>query len=165
MTDADTIEAAKLMETLRAEVRGMPLKLRPIGEGVLSMAESALQSDARHEATIATLRAQLDSTLKDRALIIAERDALRDAFEKSQVLIAQATNGWKADVARADAAVTVKPHEIERLVFGAMVWGASQPQRKNGASFPNYHDTGNSNAETEARAIAARIRAAIGGAA
>ena len=49
--------------------------------------------------TIATLRAQLDSTLKDRALIIAERD------RTFALMLTRA----EAAEARADAAVTVKP--------------------------------------------------------
>jgi len=57
--------------------------------------------------------------------------------------------------------VTVKPGVIERAVWSAMIWAAS-----NNAGFegvPEYTDRGNSFAEDEARHAAARILSALEG--
>jgi hypothetical protein len=53
----------------------------------------------------------------------------------------------------------VKPGEIERAVWSAMIWAASNNQGFEGV--PEYTDRGNSFAETEARRAAARILAAL----
>lgn len=57
------------------------------------------------------------------------------------------------------ARVTVKPGEIERAVWSAMIWAASNNAGFNGV--PEYTDRGNSFAEDEARRAAARILAAL----
>ncbi len=62
-------------------------------------------------------------------------------------------------VSAPDVAVRAKPGEIERAVWSAMIWAAS-----NNPGFdelPEYTDGGNSFAEDEARAAARRIIAAI----
>lgn len=56
-------------------------------------------------------------------------------------------------------ALNVKPGQIERCIWSAMIWAAS-----NNAGFegvPEYTDHGNSFAENEARATAARILSAL----
>jgi hypothetical protein len=53
----------------------------------------------------------------------------------------------------------VKPGEIERAIWSAMIWAAANNPGFEGA--PEYTDRGNSFAETEARAAAARVLASI----
>jgi hypothetical protein len=53
----------------------------------------------------------------------------------------------------------VKPGEIERAVWSAMIWAAKNNPGSKGV--PEYTDGGNSFAEDECRATAARIRAAL----
>ena len=55
--------------------------------------------------------------------------------------------------------VRVKPGEIERSVWSAMKWAAENNPGFDGV--PEYTDRGNSFAETECRAAAARILAAL----
>ena len=55
----------------------------------------------------------------------------------------------------------LKPGELERIIWTAMVWSAQQPAPPNGAAPPSYTDSGNSNAEEQCRQTAARIRAAL----
>ena len=55
--------------------------------------------------------------------------------------------------------VKVKPGVIERAVWSAMLWAASNNVGFEGV--PEYTDKGNSFAETEARAAATRILAAL----
>lgn len=55
--------------------------------------------------------------------------------------------------------VAVKPGEIERAVWSAMIWAAENNPGFNGV--PEYTDGGNSFAETECRATASRIRSAL----
>ena len=55
--------------------------------------------------------------------------------------------------------VGVKPGEIERAVWSAMMWAADNNPGFNGV--PEYTDRGNSFAEDEARRAAARIRSAL----
>lgn len=59
----------------------------------------------------------------------------------------------------AQVAVMVKQGAVERAVWSAMIWAAENSHGFDGV--PEYTDTGNSFAETEARAAAARIRAAL----
>jgi hypothetical protein len=53
----------------------------------------------------------------------------------------------------------VKPGEIERAIWPAMIWAAANNPGFEGA--PEYTDRGNSFAESEARAAAARVLASI----
>ena len=55
--------------------------------------------------------------------------------------------------------VGVKPGEIERAVWSAMMWAADNNPSFDGV--PEYTDRGNSFAEDEARRAAARIRSAL----
>lgn len=57
--------------------------------------------------------------------------------------------------------VPVAPGQIERIMWNAMVWAANARAGRPGDPIPEYTDQGNSNAEVECRAVAARILAAI----
>jgi hypothetical protein len=62
----------------------------------------------------------------------------------------------RADAAQfAAPAVKVTPGQIERAVWSAMIWAASNNPGFDG--LPEYTDIGNSHAEVEARRAAARI--------
>ena len=69
--------------------------------------------------------------------------------------------GRAVDAIRALPAVEVgvKPGEIERAVWSAMMWAADNNPAFNGV--PEYTDRGNSFAEVEARRAASRIRSAL----
>ena len=56
---------------------------------------------------------------------------------------------------------TVDTHTVASEAFKAIVWGSQQPPPPHGAAYPSYTRYGNSDAETEARATAARILAAL----
>jgi hypothetical protein len=58
-----------------------------------------------------------------------------------------------------DLSKLVKPGEIERAVWSAMIWAAKNNPGSKGV--PEYTDGGNSFAEDECRATAARIIAAL----
>lgn len=58
-----------------------------------------------------------------------------------------------------DLARLVKPGQIERAIWSAMMWAAENNPGFNGV--PEYTDGGNSFAEVECRAAAARVLAAI----
>ena len=55
----------------------------------------------------------------------------------------------------------VKPHTVERIVWDAMIWAALSPPPAHGAAFPDYRDTGNSDAEFRARQAAAHIASVL----
>lgn len=74
-------------------------------------------------------------------------------------LLTQIDNMTTAIAPPVGARVTVKPGEIERAVWSAMIWAASNNAGFNGV--PEYTDRGNSFAEDEARRAAARILAAL----
>lgn len=121
------------------------------------------------EQELRTLRAQLDSTLKDRALIIAERD------RTFALMLARA----EAAEARADAAVKVKPlvWENDNWTFRVrakasigdyVIWwgynGEKHSLRFDDRAVTEHHTLEAAKAAAQADHDA-RIRAAIGGAA
>ena len=57
--------------------------------------------------------------------------------------------------------VGVDTHTVASEAFKAIVWGSQQPPPPHGAAYPSYTRYGNSDAETEARATAARILSAL----
>ena len=103
--------------------------------------------------TIATLLAQLDSTLKDRALIMDERDALMEAVQanllRPNYVRAEAA---EARLARVRAHVDRLRHEITEASDPDFLFGAMDNVADMDVGLMQY-------AEAASRAI----RAAIGG--
>jgi hypothetical protein len=116
-------------------------------------AEAAEAKLAERDAEIARLRAQLDSTLKDRALIMDERDALMEAVQanllRPNYVRAEAA---EARLARVRAHVDRLRHEITEASDPDFLFGAMDNVADMDVGLMQY-------AEAASRAI----RAAIGG--
>ena len=88
--------------------------------------------------------------------LIRRGDAIQQATRWLRGMIETDTIGGALKAIPA-VQMTVKPGEIERAVWSAMIWAADY--ESNGV--PEYTDCGNSFAETECRRAAARIRSAL----
>jgi len=80
------------------------------------------------------------------------------AFGPNEDCNGQSATNWnrRADLARPK----VKPGELERIVWAAMIWAR---ENTSPDSFPEYTDGGNSFAEDECRATVRRILSALEG--
>lgn len=90
---------------------------------------------------------------------LIERDAAISAVTRADRACLGAEGSRENIRALPAVTVTVKPGEIERAVWSAMIWAAANNPGFNG--LPEYTDGGNSFAEDEARAASARIRASL----
>jgi hypothetical protein len=85
----------------------------------------------------------------------AARGRWREAYDAAEAEVA--TLRAELDAARG----RVKPGVAERIIWDAMAWAVRNSNRHPGTIVPAYTDTGNSDAEYEARRSAARILAAL----
>ena len=101
------------------------------------------------------------SDLLDRDAAMKLRDTLADIIGAAPMSsIHSALSEYRKAIRALPAVqVAVKPGEIERAVWSAMMWAADNNPGFNGV--PEYTDRGNSFAEDEARRAAARIRSAL----
>ena len=102
-----------------------------------------------------------DDELEIRALTLNEIARVKRSGTVLERELADMLDRTAAALHACKGRVRVDTHTVASEVFKAIVWGAQSSPPPYGAAYPSYTRSGNSDAETEARVIAARILAAL----